>query len=197
MLTLKAPEDLVAELEALARERGLTRHAAALEAIAAGVAALRARGDTRGDTGGDTEVIPPRAKGDTQGDTSEALADLVAERVVARLAGAGLPARRSVVRADKPAAATEEAPESQSGRAPGQPPRRPGDYRIGGRRKTDPPEGSPAALLLTWRRARGLSQKDAAALFDVERKTWQRWETGERYPEAAVVERVKAEVMVP
>ena len=32
VLTLKAPEDLVAELEALARERGVTRHAAALEA---------------------------------------------------------------------------------------------------------------------------------------------------------------------
>jgi len=93
-----------------------------------------------------------------------------------------------------PVEAPEEAPESRSGRAPGQAPRRPGDYRIGGRRKSDPPEGSVGALLLTWRRARDLSQKEAADVFNVERKTWGRWETGERYPEAAVVERIKAEV---
>lgn len=59
MLTLKAPEDLVAELESFARERGVTRHAAALEAIKAGIAALRGRGDT--------EVIPDETR-DTRGD---------------------------------------------------------------------------------------------------------------------------------
>lgn len=93
-----------------------------------------------------------------------------------------------------PVEAPEEVPESRSGRAPGQAPRRPGDYRIGGRRKSDPPEGSVGALLLTWRRARDLSQKEAAEIFDVERKTWGRWETGERHPEASVVERIKAEL---
>jgi len=94
----------------------------------------------------------------------------------------------------RPVEATEEAPKSRSGRAPGQAPRRPGDYRIGGRRKADPPEGSVGALLLTWRRARGLSQDQAAEALGVARKTWGRWETGERHPEAAVVERIKAEV---
>ena len=43
------------------------------------------------------------------------------------------------------------------------------------------------------RKARGLSQDAAAEAFGVARKTWGRWETGERYPEAAVVERIKAE----
>ena len=87
-------------------------------------------------------------------------------------------------------------PESLSGRArkgaPGAVPRRPGDYRIGGHRKADPPEGSVAAEVLTWRKARGLSQEQAAESFGVARKTWGRWETGERYPEAAVVARIKA-----
>jgi hypothetical protein len=77
VLTLKAPEALVTELEGFARERGLTRHGAALEALAAGIAALRARGDTRGDTLAGQAVIP----------NADALAELVAEKVVARLAG--------------------------------------------------------------------------------------------------------------
>ena len=49
------------------------------------------------------------------------------------------------------------------------------------------------ALVLTWRKARGLSQDAAAEAFGVARKTWGRWETGERHPEAAVVERIKAD----
>jgi Helix-turn-helix domain len=194
LLTLKAPETLVAELESFARERGKTRHAAALEAIKAGLAALRTRGDTRGDTGAGFAVIPPVIP------DAEALANLVAEKVVARLAKVApwpLPAPSRPVTTE-PATEGPPAPESLSGRArkgaPGAVPRRPGDYRIGGHRKADPPEGSVAALLLVWRKARGLSQDAAAEAFGVARKTWGRWETGERYPEAAVVERIKAEV---
>ena len=276
MLTLKAPEALVADLESFAREQGMTRHAAALEAIAAGIGALRGRGDTRvipGRPEGDTRVIPGRPEGDTGGDTeepraviprvipdAEALADLVAEKVVARLAGdtrgdtrkpgdpdvvevhrfamgRGLSAIKAAVElltgesdpvravaelrsalfeldpylpgaprplespqtpdAVQPVAQGGPVPESPSGRArraPGQAPRRPGDHKVGGSRKADPPEGSVAALVLTWRRARGLSQDAAAEVFGVARKTWGRWETGERHPEAAVVERIKAEV---
>lgn len=171
MLTLKAPEELVDRLENLAKERGLTRHAAALEALAVGIEALRGRGDTK--------VIPG----------AEALADLVAARVLEMLAASGLQGKAIT----SPLEASEEAPESRSGRAPGLAPRRPGDYRIGGQRKTDPPEGSVAALVLTWRKARGLSQDAAAEAFGVARKTWGRWETGERHPEAAVVERIKAD----
>ena len=188
MLTLKAPETLVADLTSFARERGKTRHAAALEAIKAGLAALRARGDTRGDTGADFAVIPD----------AEALANLVAEKVVARLAKVvpwPLPAPSRPVTTE-PATEGPPAPESLGGRArkgaPGAVPRRPGDYRIGGHRKADPPEGSVAAEVLTWRKARGLSQEQAAESFGVARKTWGRWETGERYPEAAVVARIKA-----
>ena len=266
MLTLKAPEELVAELESFARERGVTRHAAALEAVKAGIAALRSRGDT--------EVIPGVVSGDTETPRAvipdaEALADLVAEKVLARLAtggdtrgdtgrrvkraegwldvhrnglelgvmaiktavelltdpagadvpgallrlresalfelepylsGAGAP--RPLAGSQKPDAARSvveggPVPESLSGRArraPGQAPRRPGDHQVGGLRKADPPEGSVAALVLTWRKARGLSQDAAAEAFGVARKTWGRWETGERHPEAAVVERIKAEV---
>lgn len=206
MLTLKAPEALMAELETFAKERGMTRHAAALEAVAVGIAALRARGDT--------EVIPAGSGGDTRGDTgaartvipavipdAEALAELVAEKVAARLmSGAGAPrplAGPQRPEAARPVAEGVSVPESLSGRArkaPGQAPRRPGDHQIGGRRKSDPPEDSVAALVLTWRKARGLSQDAAAEAFGVARKTWGRWETGERHPEAAVVERIKAEV---
>lgn len=188
MLTLKAPEELVDRLENLAKERGLTRHAAALEALAVGIEALRGRGDTK--------VIPG----------AEALADLVAARVLEMLAASGLQGKARAPAevqggakpgkaVTSPLEASEEAPESRSGRAPGLAPRRPGDYRIGGQRKTDPPEGSVAALVLTWRKARGLSQDAAAEAFGVARKTWGRWETGERHPEAAVVERIKAEEM--
>ncbi len=102
-----------------------------------------------------------------------------------------LPARVAAAPADP-----VEAPESQSGRVPGQAPRRSGDYRIGGRRKIDPPEGSVRALLLTWRRSRNLSQGQAAEVFGVERTTWHRWEAGKRRPEADVVDRVKAELEV-
>ncbi len=194
MLTLKAPEELVAELASFARERGVTRHAAALEAIQAGIHALRGRGDTGGDTHGHRAVIPAVIP------DAEALADLVAEKVVERLALSATP--RPLAGPQKPETGHPIAegvlvPESRSGRArraPGQAPRRPGDYRIGGRRKADPPEGSVAALVLTWRKARGLSQDQAAEAFGVARKTWGRWETGERYPEAAVVERIKAEL---
>ena len=258
VLTLKAPEALVADLESFAREQSMTRHAAALEAIAAGIGALRSRGDTGGDTEEPRAVIPrviPRVIPD-----AEALADLVAEKVVARLAGdtrgdtrkpgdpdvvevhrfamgRGLSAIKAAVELltgeSDPVRAVAElrsalfeldpylpgaprplegpqtpdavqsvaqggpVPESPSGRArraPGQAPRRPGDHKVGGSRKADPPEGSVAALVLTWRRARGLSQDAAAEVFGVARKTWGRWETGERHPEAAVVERIKAEV---
>lgn len=199
LLTLKASEELVDRLEALAKDRGLTRHAAALEALAVGIEALRGRGDTGGDTASTRAVIPEVIPG------ASAFADLVAKRVVDLLAGPGLQgAARAPAEASgrakpgkavtSPLEASEEAPESRSGRAPGLAPRRPGDYRIGGRRKSDPPEGSVGALLLTWRRARDLSQKEAAEVFNVDRKTWQRWETGERYPEAAVVERIRTEV---
>ena len=196
MLTLKAPETLVADLTSFARERGKTRHAAALEAIKAGLAALRARGDTRGDTGADFAVIPPVIPPVIP--DAEALANLVAEKVVARLAKVvpwPLPAPSRPVTTE-PATEGPPAPESLGGRArkgaPGAVPRRPGDYRIGGHRKADPPEGSVAAEVLTWRKARGLSQEQAAESFGVARKTWGRWETGERYPEAAVVARIKA-----
>ena len=263
MLTLKAPEAMVAELESFARERGITRHAAALEAIQAGIVALRGRGDTGGDTSGHRPVTPAVIP------DAEALADLVAVKVAARLAAAGdtrgdtgrrpkraegwldvhrnglelavmaikaavellttptgadvhgallrlresalfelepylsgAGAPRPLAGPQKPEAARSAVegglvPESQSGRArraPGQAPRRPGDHQVGGLRKADPPEGSVAALVLTWRKARGLSQDAAAEAFGVARKTWGRWETGERHPEAAVVERIKAEV---
>ena len=192
MLTLKAPETLVADLTSFARERGKTRHAAALEAIKAGLAALRARGDTGADFAVIPPVIPPVIP------DAEALANLVAEKVVARLAKVApwpLPAPSRPVTTE-PATEGPPAPESLGGRARkgahGAVPRRPGDYRIGGHRKADPPEGSVAAEVLTWRKARGLSQEQAAESFGVARKTWGRWETGERYPEAAVVARIKA-----
>ena len=198
MLTLKVPEELLAGLAEHAERAKESRHRAALLALDAGLRALR-DGGRGGDTGGDTPVTP-------WGDTS-ALADLVAERVAVRLAGntggdtgRRRPANRNGARAELPArvaaapADPAEAPESQSGRVPGQAPRRSGDYRIGGRRPNDPPEGSVAALLLTWRRSRGLSQGQAAEAFGVQRTTWCRWETGKRFPEADVVDRVKAEL---
>lgn len=90
MLTLKAPADLVTRLELLADARGESRHATALAALEAGIAALQA-GDTAGDTppppgdtGGDTSEPP----GDTAGDTP--LPDLVAAAVVARLRALGV-----------------------------------------------------------------------------------------------------------
>lgn len=231
MLTLKASDALVTELESFAKERGLTRHAAALEAVAAGISALRGRGDTGGDTPAGhlvtPEVIP----------NAEALADLVAEKVVARLAAGGGDTRDDTgprtgwievhlngldhgVSGIKSALAllTEENPPNVAeairflrdgalfelepylagAREPkrkgaGKVPRRPGDSRIGGQRKADPPEGSVAAEVLTWRRSRGFSQEQAAEAFGVARKTWGRWESGERYPEAAVVARIKGQ----
>lgn len=172
MLTLKASLKLVEELAALALELGMTRHAAALEALTVGTAALRGKADPR---------------------SPAALAELVADRVVAKLASE----RGESTPATTPAAAVPApAPVKASGRAhkgtAGAVPRRPGDYQIGGRRKTDPPEGSAAAFLLAWRKGRGLSQQQAAELVGVARKSWQRWETGDRAPEAGVVERVKA-----
>ena len=241
MLTLKVPEELLAELRAHAERAEVSRHRAALLAMEAGLRALR-DGGRGGDTGGDTPVTP-------WGDTS-ALADLVAERVASRLAGntggdtGRRPGNRNVIEVHREGldmglmsirAAVElleaptgpdvpgalhrlrdgalaelepylparvaaaprrpvEAPESQSGRVPGQAPRRSGDYRIGGRRPNDPPEGSVGALLLTWRQSRNLSQGQAAEAFGVQRTTWCRWEAGKRYPKADVVERVKAEL---
>lgn len=180
MLTLKASQKLVEELAALALELGMTRHAAALEALTVGTAALRGKADPR---------------------SPAALAELVADRVVAKLAserGETTPAAPApVAPAAAPVADPAPAPVVKASGRPhkgtaGAVPRRPGDYQIGGRRKTDPPEGSAAAFLLAWRKGRGLSQEQAAELVGVTRKSWQRWETGDRAPEAGVVERVKA-----
>ncbi len=77
---------------------------------------------------------------------------------------------------DRPARAAEAA-------TPG------GNLAFGGRSNTDPPEKSMAplvpGLVLTLRRARGLSQAEAAETFKFELQTWW-WETEERHPVAAV-----------
>ena len=182
LLTLKVPDSVAVELVGLMREReGVTRHAVALEALTVGLASLRGLPDPR---------VP------------DALAELVAEKVARKLGGelsrgpardASSPGERDTSsRAERdtsPAAPAATTPARKG--TPGAVPRRPGDHKAGGKRKTDPPEESAGALFLAWRKREGLSQSDAAARFGVARKTWGRWETGERMPDAATVERVR------
>ena len=174
LLTLKVSAPVAAELMALVGEReGATRHAVALEALALGLASLRGLPDPR---------------------SPDALAELVAEKVARRLAWdlsrePGRDESPTSSRDESPAPATPATPARKG--TPGAVPRRPGDHKAGGKRKTDPPEESAGALFLEWRKREGLSQSDAAARFGVARKTWGRWETGERMPDAATVERVR------